>query len=157
MGAGGEGDDRGWDGWVASLTRWTWVSVNSGSWWWTGRPGVLWFMGSQSQTRLSDWSELIWALWEINFFCWSHPSLVFGYGNLNRLMHTNLPVPVSPLQNFFTISTLLTSLTDLLHITDPVSFSYLTRMMLYSLVILLSQFWTSPLFHGSNCCFMTCI
>ena len=39
--AGGEGDDRGWDGWMASLIRWTWVWVNSGSWWWTGRPGVL--------------------------------------------------------------------------------------------------------------------
>ena len=47
LGAGGEGDDRGWDGWMASLTRWTWVWVNSGSWWWTGRPGVLRFMGSQ--------------------------------------------------------------------------------------------------------------
>ena len=45
--AGGEGDDRGWDGWMASLTRWTWVWVSSGSWWWTGRPGVLWFMGLQ--------------------------------------------------------------------------------------------------------------
>ena len=39
--AGGEGDDRGWDGWKASPTQWTWVWVNSGSWWWTGRPGVL--------------------------------------------------------------------------------------------------------------------
>ena len=47
LGAGGEGDDRGWDGWMASLTRWTWVWVNSRSWWWTGRPGVLRFMGSQ--------------------------------------------------------------------------------------------------------------
>ena len=56
-GAGGEGDDRGWDGWMASLTRWRWVWVNSGSWWWTGRPGVLRFMGSQSQTWLSDWTE----------------------------------------------------------------------------------------------------
>ena len=45
--AGGEGDDRGWDGWMASPTRWTWVWVNSGSWWWTGRPGVLQFMGSE--------------------------------------------------------------------------------------------------------------
>ena len=58
LGAGGEGDDR-WDGWMASLTRWTWVWVNSRSWWWTGRPGVLWSMGSQSWTRLSDWTELI--------------------------------------------------------------------------------------------------
>ena len=45
--AGGEGDNPGWDGWMASLTQWTWVWVNSGSWWWTGRPGVLWFMASQ--------------------------------------------------------------------------------------------------------------
>ena len=45
--AGGEGDDRGWDGWMASLTQWTWVWVDSGSWWWTGRPGMLRFMGSQ--------------------------------------------------------------------------------------------------------------
>ena len=36
-----EGDDRGWDGWMASPTQWTWVWVNSGNWWWTGRPGVL--------------------------------------------------------------------------------------------------------------------
>ena len=62
FGAGGEGDDRGWDAWMASRTRWTWVWVNSGRWWWTGGPGVLWFMGSQSQTRLSDWTELNWLM-----------------------------------------------------------------------------------------------
>ena len=45
--AGGEGDDRGWDGCMASPTRWTWVWVKSGNWWWTGRPGVLQFMGLQ--------------------------------------------------------------------------------------------------------------
>ena len=45
--AGGEGDDRGWDGWMASPTRWTWVCVGSGGWWWTGKPGVLQSMGSQ--------------------------------------------------------------------------------------------------------------
>ena len=55
--AGGEGDDREWDGWKASLTQWTWVWVNSGGWWWTGRPGVLQFKGSQSWTRLSDWTK----------------------------------------------------------------------------------------------------
>ena len=60
MRAGGEGDDRGWDGWMASLTQWTWVWVDSGRWWWTGRPDVLWFMGSQSQTWLSHRSELNW-------------------------------------------------------------------------------------------------
>ena len=58
LGAGGEGDVRGWDGWMASPIQWTWVWVNSGSWWWTGRPGVLRFMGSQSRTRLRDWTEL---------------------------------------------------------------------------------------------------
>ena len=58
--AGGEGDDRGWDGWIASLTRWTWVSVNSGRWWCTGRPGMLRFMGSQTVGH--DWAtELNWT------------------------------------------------------------------------------------------------
>ena len=64
LGAGGKGDDRGWDGWMASLTWWTWVWVNSGSWWWTGRPGMLWFMGSQRVGH--DWAteltELNWPL-----------------------------------------------------------------------------------------------
>ena len=55
--AGGEGDDRGRDGWMASLTQWAWVWVISGSY--TSRPGVLWFIGLQSQTWLSDWTELI--------------------------------------------------------------------------------------------------
>ena len=60
LGAGGEGDDRGWDGWMASLTRWTWVWVNSRSWWWTGRPGVLRFMGLQRVGH--DWAtELNWT------------------------------------------------------------------------------------------------
>ena len=45
--ARGEGDDRGYDDWMASPTWWTWVWVDSRSWWWTGRPGVLQFMGSQ--------------------------------------------------------------------------------------------------------------
>ena len=59
LGAGGEGDDRGWDGRRASPTRWTWVWVDSGSWWWTGRPGVLQFMGSQrDMTEHLNWIEL---------------------------------------------------------------------------------------------------
>ena len=56
-----EGDDRGWDGWMASLTRWTWVWVNCGSWWWTGRPGLR-FMGSQrvghNWTTELNWTEM---------------------------------------------------------------------------------------------------
>ena len=59
LGAGGEGDGRGWDGWMASLTWCTWVWVNSGSWLWTGRPGMLQFMGSQRVGH--DWAtELNW-------------------------------------------------------------------------------------------------
>ena len=61
LGAGGKGDDRGWDGWMASPTRWMWVWVNSGRWWWTGRPGVLWFMGSKRVGH--DWAtELNWKV-----------------------------------------------------------------------------------------------
>ena len=60
---GGEENDRRWDGWMASLTQWTWVWASSGSWWWTGRPGMLQSMGSQSQTRLSDWTEMNWTDW----------------------------------------------------------------------------------------------
>ena len=51
------GDDRGWDGWMASLTQWTWACVASGSWWWTGKPSVLQSMRLQSQTSLSHWSD----------------------------------------------------------------------------------------------------
>ena len=57
---GGEGDERGWDGWMASPTQWTWVWVNSGTWWWTGRPGVLRSVGSQRVRH--DWvTELDWT------------------------------------------------------------------------------------------------
>ena len=53
-------DDRGWDGWMASLTGWTWVWVNSGSWWWTGKPGMLQSMGLQRVRH--DWvTELNWT------------------------------------------------------------------------------------------------
>ena len=63
---GGEGDDRGWDGWLASPTQWTWVWVNSGSWWWTGRPGVLqsmglWRVGHNWVTELK--THPLWSPW----------------------------------------------------------------------------------------------
>ena len=58
--AGGEGDDRGWDGWMASPTQWTWVWVDSRSCWWTGKPGVLQLVGSQRVRH--DWAtELNWT------------------------------------------------------------------------------------------------
>ena len=49
----GEGDDRRWDDWMASLTQWTWVWASSGYWWWTGMPGMLHSMGSQRVRH--DW------------------------------------------------------------------------------------------------------
>ena len=63
---GGEGDDPGWDGWMASWTWWTWVWENSRRRWWTGRPGALRFMGSQRVGH--DWAtELNWT--ELNWLC----------------------------------------------------------------------------------------
>ena len=59
MKAGGEGDDKGWDGWMASPTRWTWVWVNSGSWWWTREAWHAAVHGvAKSRTWLNDWTEL---------------------------------------------------------------------------------------------------
>ena len=55
--AGGEGDDRGWDGWVVPLTQWTWVWASSGSWWWTGKSGILQSMGSQKVGH--DWATVL--------------------------------------------------------------------------------------------------
>ena len=68
---GGEGDDRGWDGWMASLAQWTWVWVSSRSWWWTGKPGVLQSMGSQRvghnwATELNYYSLNTIVSWLIN-------------------------------------------------------------------------------------------
>ena len=59
--AGGEGNDRGWDGWTASPTQWTWVWVGSGSWWWTRRPGVLQSMGLQ-RVRHNWANDLNWHI-----------------------------------------------------------------------------------------------
>ena len=96
--AGGKVDDRGWDGWMASLTQWTWVWVNSGSWWWTGRPGELQFMGLQrvghdwmpelililyfhrSQRAGGNWLR-IWAasiIWKFrrSKICWKDPKIL---------------------------------------------------------------------------------
>ena len=69
LGAGGEGDNRGWDGWMASWTQWTWVWVNSRSWWWMARPGVLQSVGSQRVGY--DWAT------KLN---WIHFELIFVYG-----------------------------------------------------------------------------
>ena len=78
----GEGDDRGWDGWMAPLTRWMWVWVNSRSWWWTGKPGVLRFMGLQRVGH--DWAtELNWT----EPFTQSKPKYNFRVCPLYLLFH----------------------------------------------------------------------
>ena len=76
--AGGEGDNRGWDGGMTSPTQWTWVWVNSGSWWWTGRPSVLQSMGRKESdtTEWLNWTELIYP----DNFC--QKSMNGGNGNL---------------------------------------------------------------------------
>ena len=75
--AGGEGDDRGWDGCMASLTQWIWIWVNSGRWWWTGRPGVLQSMGLQRVRH--DWATewKWWILLGIHKFSWIYRVMSF--------------------------------------------------------------------------------
>ena len=75
----GEGNDRGWDGWMASLTQWTWVWASSWSWWWTGRPGMLQLMGSQ---RVRD-------DWATELKC--HTSAWIGHRHMHAPSLWNLP------------------------------------------------------------------
>ena len=76
---GGEGDDRGWGGWMTSPTQFTRVWVNSGSWWWTGRPGVLQSIGSQRVGH--DWAtELNWP-----HICHKHILQIRLLESVNRL------------------------------------------------------------------------
>ena len=58
----GEGHDRGWDGWMASLTQWTWVRASSRSWWWTGKPGVLQSM-DRKESDMIEWLNWSWPHW----------------------------------------------------------------------------------------------
>ena len=102
--AGGEGDDRGWDSWMASPTQWRWVWVNSESWWWTGRPGV--HGVKKNRTRLSDWTELNWMyMFQRYFLTFSHPllpSLGPQVRSLIRSLHLHLhscPETLWSLQN----------------------------------------------------------
>ena len=97
LGAGGEGADRGWDGWMASPTRWTWVWVNSGSWWWTMKPDVLQFMGSQKVGH--DWvTELNWVV----IFIQSYSKIsTFLYSYLPLFWHHILYIFVSLLTTYY--------------------------------------------------------
>ena len=88
----GEGDDRGCDGWMVSPTQWTWVWVSCGSWWWTGRPGLLWFMGLQRVRH--EWAtELNWTE-DLNragkYFIWKFSKVnVLQKGNQGPLHKKN--------------------------------------------------------------------
>ena len=85
--AGGEGDDRGWDAWMALPTQWTWIGVDSGSWWRTARPDVLWFMGLQ--TVRHDWApELNWMISSSFYMLIWHP-YIFG-----ELSHVFFPCSI---------------------------------------------------------------
>ena len=92
-----KGDDRGWDGWMASLTLWTWVWVNSGSWWWTGRPGMLRFMGSQKVRH--DWAtELNWRFFpHLDTWKSSSPSSI----SLNSTYHSISSTPLILIHSYF--------------------------------------------------------
>ena len=84
-------EDRGSDVWMASPTQWTWVWVNSGSWWWTGRPGVLRFMGSQRVGH--DWAtELNWT--ELNWTQGSNPCSLQGKCKVLTTDHQGNPLIV---------------------------------------------------------------
>ena len=95
LGAGREGDDRGWDGWIASATRWTWVWVNSRSWWWTRRPGMLRFMGLQRvrfdwATEL-NWTEVVYKIQSDDFLLSAGTFNLFTFYAMPLYLCLNLP------------------------------------------------------------------
>ena len=100
MKAGGERNDRGWDGWMASLIQWTWVWASPGSWWWTGNPGMLQSIGSQrvghdSATELREccyWCEFLFRPLNFLLIC-----------NNNILLCYHLYVHWSNTFNFLTV------------------------------------------------------
>ena len=86
--AGGEGDSRGWDGWMASPTQWTWVWVSFRSWWWTGKPSVLQFMRLQRVGY--DWvTELNWTSHEkmAELVSWEKSGIILVRRKLKRINH----------------------------------------------------------------------
>ena len=89
--AGGEGDGRGWDGWIASPTQWTWVWVDSGSWWWMGRPGVLPSVGSQRVGH--NWETDLNCFTTITtIHCRPHLSLNWSSVPMKHYVHISCPL-----------------------------------------------------------------
>ena len=103
---GGEGDYRGWDGWMASLTQWTWVwaSSRSWSWWWTGKPGVLYSMGLQrvrhdwvtglNWTELKAYLDMTYLMHAGDQGSVSGSGRSPGEGNSNPLLYSCLESPM---------------------------------------------------------------
>ena len=89
-----EGDDRGWYGWMASPTQWTWIWVGSRSWWWTGKPGILQSMGSQRVRH--DWAtELNWIeLICLNAILSNYHTLSFFYQTQKSVLYVYISSPV---------------------------------------------------------------
>ena len=101
---GGEGDDRGWDGWMASPTRWTWVWASSRSWWWTWKPGVLQSMGGieSDTTEQLNRTELNWMICAHSFSCiWCVTTWTVDYQAPlslefpRQVYYSGLPLPTS--------------------------------------------------------------
>ena len=95
--AGGEGEDRGWDGWMAPPTRWTWVWASSRRWWWTGRPGELQSMGSQRvrqdwATELTEHPARKWPPYTPHVSTSFWPSFSLKYQSKQRSLPTPLEV-----------------------------------------------------------------
>ena len=113
---GREGDDRGWDGWMASLTWWTWVWASSRSWWWIGRPGILQSMRSQSWTQLSDWTDLNWMIRKLFLSRMQIIRILCFVGNVTFLslilFHLLLFSPLFPFI-FFILSSLIINILSL--------------------------------------------
>ena len=126
--AGGEGDNRGWDGWMASSTQWTWVWPSSRSWWWTGRPGVL---QSMSLKELDTTEELNWT---------ESFSFIKPLGNLRSIWNTWSPTA-------WTILYVLANLSDVLSFcqaepTESTSSSYKAPCFQLASPILVTPGWS---------------
>ena len=159
---GGEGDDRGWDGWMASPTQWTWVWVNSGSWQWTGRPGMLLSMGLQRVGH--DWAiELNWseAPWDQKL-CFSIYPLTHLPTNLNihspnhlsnhhpsirAYMHLSVHSFISQPIHLFINPFICSSIHQLIH---PTSQPFIHPSMFLSIVLSIHSFMSPPTYLFIN-------
>ena len=90
---GGEGDKRGWDGWMAIPTQWTWVWVNSGSWWWTGRPGMLRSMGLQ-RVGHNGTTELNWRSFLCSFSVYSCHLFFISSASVWSILFLSFTMPI---------------------------------------------------------------